>query len=88
MAGMRRAARGPTPDARAERLLRACLDLVEQLARQPDIVTVDDVEKTLAVLYQAASELDDETPATSAVVGSIQHAMGRLQTLRTELTAK
>jgi hypothetical protein len=85
---MRRAGRGPTPNPQAERLLQACLDLVEQLARQPDIVTVDEVEKTLAVLHQAAAELDDETPATSAVVASIQQAMGRLQTLRTEISAK
>jgi hypothetical protein len=54
MVGMRRAARGAAPNAQAERLLRACLDLVEQLARQPEIVTVDEVEKTLAVLHQAA----------------------------------
>jgi hypothetical protein len=88
MAGMRKAARGPTPNPQAERVLRACLDLVEQLARQPDIVTATDLEKTLGVLHQAAAELDDETAATSAVVASIQHAMGRLQTLRAEMSVK
>ena len=88
MAGMRAASRGPTPNAQAEKLLRACLDLVEQLARQPDIVTVSDVETTLSVFHQAAVELDDEAVASRAVVASIQHAIGRLQTLRTELTAK
>ena len=85
MAGMRKAARGPTPNAQTEKLLRACLDLVEQLARQPDLITVPDLEKTLGVLHQAAAELDDGTAATSAVVGSIHQAMGRLQALRAEI---
>jgi hypothetical protein len=44
-----------------------------------------DVEKTLAVLHQAATELDDETAATSAFVASIRNAAGRLQSLRSEL---
>ena len=88
MAGMRAAGRGPTPNAQAEKLLRACLDLVEQLARQPEMVTMTDIETTLGVLHQAAAELDDETATTSAVVASIQNAIGRLQTLRTEITVK
>jgi hypothetical protein len=88
MAGMRAAARGPMPNAQAEKLLVACLDLVEQLARQPQMVTVTDVETTLGVLHQAAAEMDDETAATSAVVASIRNAIGRLQTLRTEITVK
>jgi hypothetical protein len=49
---------------------------------------VTDVETTLGVLRQAAAELDDETMATSAVAASIQHAIGRLQTLRSELTVR
>jgi hypothetical protein len=85
MVGMRKAARGPAPNAQTEKLLGACVDLVDQLARQPDLVTVPDLEKTLGVLHQAASELDDGTSATSAVVGSIQQAIGRLQSLRAEL---
>jgi hypothetical protein len=88
MAGMRAAVRGPAPNVQAQKLLRACLDLVEQLARQPDIVAVTDVETTLGVLHQAAAELDDETAATSAVVASIQNAIGRLQTVRAEITVK
>ncbi len=85
MAGMRKAVRGPTPNVDAQKLLRACLDLVEQLARQPEIVTVTDVETTLRVLHQAAAELDDGTAACSAVVASIQNAIGRLQILRAEI---
>jgi hypothetical protein len=88
MAGMRKVARGPIPNAHAEKVLQACLDLVEQLARQPDMVTVSDLEKTLDVLHQAAAELDDETAATNAVVASVQHAMGRLQALRVEMNVK
>src|SRR5688572_32297605 len=34
MAGMRAATRGAAPNERAERILRACLDLVEHLTRQ------------------------------------------------------
>jgi hypothetical protein len=88
MAGMRAAIRGPAPNVHAEELLRACLDLVEQLARQPEIVTVTEVETTLGVLQQAAAELDDGTVACRAVVASIQNAIGRLQTLRAEITMK
>ena len=88
MAGMRAASRGATPNAQAGKVIRACLDLVERLAQQPDIVTATDVETTLGVLRQAAKELDDETAATSAVEASIQNAIGRLQTLRTEITVK
>ncbi len=85
MVGLRKASRGPAPNAQTEKLLGACIDLVDQLARQPDLVTVPDLEKTLGVLHQAAKELDDGTAATTAVVGSIQQAIGRLQALRGEL---
>jgi len=51
----------------------------------PENITIMDVEKTLSVLHQAATELDDETAATSALVSSIRNAVGRLQTLRGEL---
>ena len=86
MAGMRASARVQTQNPQAEKVLRACLDLVETLVRQPpENITMMDVEKTLNVLHAAASELDDETPATSAFVSSIRNAAGRLQTLRSEL---
>src|SRR3954451_23583532 len=87
MAGMRASARVSTQNPQAEKVLRACLDLVETLVRQPpENITLMDVEKTLAVMHQAATELDDETAATSAFVASIRNAAGRLQTLRADLT--
>ena len=86
MAGMRASARVSTQNPQAEKVLRACLDLVETLVRQPpELIMMTDVERTLAVLHQAATELDDETAATSAFVASIRNAAGRLQTLRGEL---
>ena len=86
MAGMRASARVSTQNPQAEKVLRACLDLVETLVRQPpELIMMPDVERTLAVLHQAATELDDETAATSAFVASIRNAAGRLQTLRGEL---
>jgi len=87
MAGMRASARVSTQNPQAEKVLRACLDLVETLVRQPpENITLMDVEKTLAVMHQAATELDDETAATSAFVASIRNAAGRLQMLRADLT--
>jgi hypothetical protein len=86
MAGMRASARVSTQNPQAEKVLRACMDMVETLVRQPsENITLMDVEKTLAVLHQAATELDDETAATSAFVASIRNAAGRLQSLRSEL---
>jgi hypothetical protein len=87
MAGMRASARVSTQNPQAEKVLRACLDLVETLVRQPpENITLMDVEKTLAVMHQAVTELDDETAATSAFVASIRNAAGRLQTLRGDLS--
>jgi hypothetical protein len=87
MAGMRASARVQTQNPTAEKVIRACLDLVETLVRQPpENITAMDVETTLNVLHKAKSELDDETAGTSAVVASINNAIGRLQALRTELS--
>ena len=87
MAGMRASARVSTQNPQAEKVIRACLDLVETLVRQePENITMTDVETTLNVLHKAASELDDETPATSAFVSSIRNAAGRLQGLRNEIS--
>ena len=88
MAGMRATTRVSAPNPQAAKLLGACLDLVENLARRPADVTAEDVETTLGVLHQAAAELDDETSASSAVVASIRNAIGRLQTVRAEITEK
>jgi hypothetical protein len=87
MAGMRASARVSSQNPQAEKVLRACMDLVETLVRQPpENITVMDVETTLNVMHKAQAELDDETAASSAVVASIRNAMGRLQALRAELS--
>ena len=87
MAGMRASARVQSQNPQAEKVLRACMDLVETLVRQPpENITVMDVETTLNVMHKAQAELDDETAASSAVVASIRNAMGRLQALRAELS--
>lgn len=91
MAGMRAASRGTTPNARAEPLLRACLDLVEHLVRQSLEVTTAEVETTLGVLEQAFAELEggaaDAATMNPASV-ALRNAIGRLKALRLELTTK
>ena len=84
MAGMRAAGRG-TPNTQAEQLVRACLDLVEHLVRQSESVTVAEVETTLGVFHTAAGELEQDESA-SAVLAALRNAIGRLQSLRTEIT--
>jgi hypothetical protein len=86
MAGMRASARGAKPNEQAGKLLRACLDLVEHLARQSESVTTAEVETTLGVLHNAAAELEQDESA-SAVLAALQNAIGRLQTLRTEMAS-
>jgi hypothetical protein len=87
MVGMRAAGRG-RPNEPAAKVLRACLDLVEQLVNQSENVTAAEVETTLKVLTQAATEVDDETSATTAIVASVRNAIGKLQALRTEFNEK
>jgi hypothetical protein len=97
MAGMRAAARGSSPNPRAEPLLRACLDLVEHLTRQSLGVTTAEVETTLAVLERAYGELesdasaatpDDASAATSPASVALKNAIGRLKALRLEIDIK
>jgi hypothetical protein len=89
MVGIRASGRVSPQNSQAERVLSACLELVETLARQPlEGIGVMDVEMTLSVMHKARTELDDETAATRAVVSSIQSAIGRMQGLRVELSAK
>ena len=91
MAGMRAASRGSSPNPRAEPLLRACLDLVEHLARQSLDVTTAEVETTLAVLERAFVELEGGTDADAAMSPAsvaLKNAIGRLKGLRLELEAK
>jgi hypothetical protein len=86
MAGMRAAARG-RPNEQAGRLVRACLDLVEHLARQSENVTTSEVETTLGVMTRAAAELEQDE-AASAVLAAVRNAIGRMQTLRSEIAAQ
>jgi len=91
MAGMRAAARGSTPNQQAERLMRACLDLVEHLVRQSLDVTTAEVETTLAVLERAYAELEGEAAAETAMNPAsvaLKNAIGKLKALRIELGAK
>src|SRR4051812_20297849 len=87
MAGMRAAGRAGASNEHAMKLLRACLDLIEHLEMQSLAVTPGDVETTLKVLHGAAGELEQDESA-SAVLAALRNAIGRLQTLRTELTTK
>jgi hypothetical protein len=88
MVGMRAAGRGAVPNDGAAKVLRACLDLVEQLVDQSENVTSAEVETTLKVLNQAAAEVDDETSATTAIVSAVRNAIGKLQTLRSDMAEK
>ena len=86
MVGMRAASRGATPHAQGEQVIRACLDLVEQLVRQSENVKLPEVETTLSVLTRAAAELDADESSPTAVVSALRNAVGRLQSLKTEMT--
>lgn len=88
MVGLRASSRASGENKQAATVLRACLDIVEQLVGQSDKVTSAEVETTLSVLHRAMEELDDQTGAPGAVVASIQNAIGRLQAARSELAAK
>jgi uncharacterized protein HemX len=85
LAGMRATSRLTTPNEKAEKLLRACLDLVEHLAGQSLSVTGAEVETTLGVLEHAYAELEaEQAPATTA----LKNAIGRLRALRLEIETK
>ena len=86
--GLRASARVPTRNSQAEKILQACLNLVETMAQRPADIAVTEVEITLSVMHKAVSELDDETAATRTVVSSMQNAIGRLQGVRAELDAR
>jgi hypothetical protein len=87
MAGMRAAGRGAVPDERAATLLRACLDLVEHLTGEAKEVSVSEVNTTLNVLNQALSEMERDAEPNAAS-GALRNAIGRLQVLRTEISAR
>ena len=85
MVSLRASARVSTPNAEARKVLQACLDMVETLARRPADIEVGEVEMTLSVLRKAVTELDVDSAATRAVVSSMQKAIDRLQGVRAEL---
>jgi len=87
MAGMRAASRGVAPSAKAEPLLRACLDLVEHLVRQSLDVTPAEVGTTLGVLEQAYAEMETDAGSAHAATVALRNAIGRLKALRLEMTA-
>jgi hypothetical protein len=88
MAGMRAATRGAAPNPKAETLLRACLDLVEHLARQSLDVTTAEVETTLGVLEQAYAEMDADAGSNHAATVALRNAIGKMKALRLEIGAK
>jgi uncharacterized alpha-E superfamily protein len=86
MVGMRAAARGAVKHDKSEQNIRACLDLVEQLVRVSENVKAPEVETTLNVLNRAAAELAADETAPPSVVSALRNAVGRLQSLRTEMS--
>ena len=85
MVGMRAVERSSAPNPEAAKVVRACMDLVEQLVRQSENVKAGDVETTLNVLTRAAAELQADEAAQTAVISALRNAIGRLQALRTEM---
>jgi len=86
MVGMRAAARGAVKHDKSEQNIRACLDLVEQLVRVSENVKAHEVETTLNVLNRAAAELAADETAPTSVVSALRNAVGRLQTLKAEMS--
>jgi len=86
MVGMRAAARGAAKHDKSEQNIRACLDLVEQLVRVSENVKAHEVETTLNVLNRAAAELAADETAPTSVVSALRNAVGRLQTLKAEMS--
>jgi len=87
MVGMRAAARGAARHEQSEKNIRACLDLVEQLVRQSENVKAAEVETTINVLNRAAAELAADESSPISVVSALRNAVGRMQTLKAEMTA-
>jgi hypothetical protein len=86
MVGMRASLRGAAPHDASQQNIRACLDLVEQLVRQSENVRAAEIDTTLNVLTRAAAELDADESSPPAVVSSLRNAIGRLQSLKAEIT--
>ena len=85
MVGIRASSRVSAQKPQAEKVLQACLDMVDTLGRRPTEIDVTEVEMTLSVMHKAVTELNDDTAGTRALVSSMQNAIGRLQGVRAEL---
>jgi len=66
-------------------VLRACLDLIEHMEHTADKVTHNELDLTLKVLTQAAKDVDDKSSVVPALIAAVKNAIGRLETLRTEI---
>ena len=66
-------------------VLRACLDLIEHMEHTADKVTHNELDLTLKVLTQAAKDVDDKSSVAPALIAAVKNAIGRLETLRTEI---
>src|SRR4051794_37392429 len=88
MVGLRASTRVSAQRPQAEKVLQACLELVETMVQRPADIAVTEVEMTLSVMHKAVTELDDDTAATRAMVSSMQNAIGRLQGVRADLGAR
>jgi len=85
MVGMRSLERSSSMNSEAGKVLRACMDLVEQLVRQSENVKAAEVETTLNVLNKAAAEISADEASATAVISALRNAVGRLQALRAEM---
>ena len=69
------------------KVIRGCLDLVEHMEHTADKVTQNELDVTLRVLNQAVKDVDDKSAVAPALVGALTNAIGRLESVRTEITA-
>ena len=89
MVGMRAVERSSSADSQAGKVIRACLDMVEQLVRQAENVRINDIDTTIAVLTRGAAEIQaDEGQAAHAVTAALRNAIGKLQASKSELVPK
>ena len=88
MVGMRTIERSASPNSEAAKVLRACLDLVEQLVRQAESVRPTDIDTTVAVLNRGAAEIQADEANGSTVIGALRNAISKLQACKTDLVTK
>jgi hypothetical protein len=88
MVGMRAVERSSSPNSEAGQVLRACLDLLEQLVRQSENVRSNDIDTTIAVLTRGAAEIQADQGANNAVIAALRNAIAKLQACKAELVPK